>query len=69
MKILIVGDVIGSPGRTYIKENLTSIKNKYKLLLLSNKFISNLLFVDSPTSLNFTYGGFPIMLSNLFDIS
>ena len=29
MKILIVGDIIGSPGRTYIKENLTSIKNKY----------------------------------------
>lgn len=31
MKILIVGDIIGSPGRTYIKENLTSIKNKYNV--------------------------------------
>ena len=31
MKILAIGDVIGSPGRTYLKENLTSIKKDYEI--------------------------------------
>ncbi len=29
MKILAIGDVIGSPGRTYLKENLPSIKKEF----------------------------------------
>ena len=29
MKILAIGDVIGSPGRTYLKENLPSIKREF----------------------------------------
>ena len=29
MKILAIGDVIGSPGRTYLKENLQEIKKEY----------------------------------------
>ena len=31
MKILAIGDIIGSPGRTYLKENLASIKQKYQI--------------------------------------
>ena len=31
MKILAIGDVIGSPGRTYLKENLQSIKKEYNI--------------------------------------
>lgn len=31
MKILAIGDVIGNPGRTYLRENLKSIKEKYNI--------------------------------------
>lgn len=31
MKILAIGDVIGSPGRTYLKENLESIKKEFNI--------------------------------------
>ena len=31
MKILAIGDIIGSPGRTYLKENLQSIKKEYNI--------------------------------------
>jgi len=31
MKILAIGDVIGSPGRTYLKENLQNIKKEYEI--------------------------------------
>lgn len=31
MKILAIGDVIGSPGRTYLKENLESIKKEFSI--------------------------------------
>lgn len=31
MKILAIGDIIGSPGRTYVKENLSSIKKEYNV--------------------------------------
>lgn len=31
MKILAIGDVIGSPGRSYLKENLRSIKKEYNI--------------------------------------
>lgn len=31
MKILAIGDVIGSPGRTYLKENLESIKKEINI--------------------------------------
>jgi len=31
MKILAIGDVIGSPGRTYLKENLQTIKKEYNI--------------------------------------
>lgn len=31
MKILAIGDVIGSPGRTYLKENLKSLKKNYSI--------------------------------------
>ena len=31
MKILAIGDVIGSPGRTYLKENLKNIKKEYNI--------------------------------------
>lgn len=31
MKILAIGDVIGSPGRTYLKENLKSLKKTYSI--------------------------------------
>jgi len=31
MKILAIGDVIGSPGRTYLKENLQTIKKEYDI--------------------------------------
>lgn len=31
MRILAVGDVIGSPGKTYLKENLAKIKENYRV--------------------------------------
>ena len=31
MKILAIGDIIGSPGRTYLKENLENIKKKFNI--------------------------------------
>ena len=31
MKILAIGDIIGSPGRTYLKENLAKIKSQYEI--------------------------------------
>ena len=31
MKILAIGDIIGSPGRTYLKENLSRIKEQYQI--------------------------------------
>lgn len=31
MKIMAIGDVIGSPGRTYLKENLLNIKKEYNI--------------------------------------
>lgn len=31
MKILAIGDVIGSPGRLYLKDNLRSIKSEYDI--------------------------------------
>lgn len=31
MRILAIGDVVGNPGRTYLKENLKSIKEKYNI--------------------------------------
>ncbi len=31
MKILAIGDIIGSPGRTYLKDNLPSIKKEYDI--------------------------------------
>ena len=31
MKILAIGDIIGSPGRTYLKEHLKSIKTDYNI--------------------------------------
>jgi len=31
MKILAIGDIIGSPGRTYLKENLAAIKKEYEV--------------------------------------
>lgn len=31
MRILAIGDVIGSPGRTYIKENLENIKKEFNI--------------------------------------
>ena len=31
MRILAVGDVIGSPGRTYLKENLAKIKEEFNI--------------------------------------
>lgn len=37
MKILAIGDVIGSPGRTYLKENLKNIKKEYNIdFLIAN---------------------------------
>ena len=31
MRILAIGDVIGSPGRNYLKENLKNIREKYQI--------------------------------------
>ena len=31
MKILAIGDIIGSPGRTYLKDNLESIKKEFNI--------------------------------------
>ena len=31
MRILAIGDVIGAPGRTYLKDNLQSIKNEFNI--------------------------------------
>lgn len=31
MKVLAIGDVIGSPGRTYLKENLHTLKKEYNI--------------------------------------
>ena len=31
MKILAIGDIIGSPGRTYLKENLANIKKEFNI--------------------------------------
>lgn len=31
MRIMAIGDVIGSPGRTYLKENLQNIKKEYNI--------------------------------------
>lgn len=31
MRILAIGDVIGSPGRTYLKDNLDNIKNDFNI--------------------------------------
>jgi len=31
MRILAIGDIIGSPGRTYLKENLQTIKKEYNI--------------------------------------
>jgi len=31
LRILAIGDIIGNPGRTYLKENLKNIKEKYNI--------------------------------------
>ena len=31
MRILAIGDIVGNPGRTYLKENLKAIKEKYNI--------------------------------------
>ena len=36
MKILVLGDVMGSSGRIALKKNLSKIKNKYQIRFFSN---------------------------------